>query len=128
MIQPVSALSPRAVFRGSSGTYEIATKGKEQTKYALLNAGALATAAGGLTTLVARAHTTNLLHAIVIGICGAFLSLFFMTPQLIEKTAKNQLKNKEADILVKEESKKFFDVVKEQLKPASKRIHFKQQA
>ena len=38
---------------------------------------------------VSRAHTTNWAHAMVLGIFGAFLSMFFMTPQIIEKASLN---------------------------------------
>ena len=125
MIQPVSAFSPRAVFRGSNRAYGKATK--PTNSVALINAGGLAALAGGLTTIVARAHTPNWLHASVVGICGAFLALFFMTPQLIEKTnSSNLAKQAEADVLMKEDSKKFLDVFKEKIKPAAKKVHFKQ--
>ena len=129
MIQPVSALTPQAVFRGSNGTYERTPKSKPTNTSALINAGGLATLAGGITTIVARAHTPNWLHASVVGICGAFLALFFMTPQLIEKsTATNLAKKTEPEVLIKEDSKKFIDVVKETFKPTTKKIHFKQQS
>jgi Na+/H+ antiporter NhaD/arsenite permease-like protein len=129
MIQPVSALAPQAVFRGSNGTYGVSAKAKPSNTAALINAGGLATLAGGLTTIVARSHTSSWLHAMAVGTCAAFMALFFMTPQLIEKSNPSALSKKaDAELLVKEDSKKFLDVVKEHIKPASKKIHFRQQA
>ena len=58
MIQPVSAFSPRAGFRGNNETY-----GKKQTisnrNIALINAGGVAVAAGGLGTALARSQTSS---------------------------------------------------------------------
>ena len=76
MIQPINALTPRVVFRGER---------KPTNKIAIANALGIAAAAGGLTTLVARAYTNSFAHAGVLGVFGAFLTGFFMTPHLIEK-------------------------------------------
>ena len=128
MIQPVNALTPRAVFRGN-GTYEGTSAKKHPNTTALINASGLAALAGGITTIVARSHTSNWLHASVVGLCGAFLALFFMTPQLIEKTnTSNLVKKNETSSLIKEDSRKFVDLMKETFKPTSKKIHFRQQA
>jgi len=126
MIQPINALSPRAVFRGQSGTYRGTSQGISNSKIALLSAGGLAAAAGGLTTIVARAHTNSWPHAAVLGACGAFLSLFFMTPQLIEKSGINSYARKGESITTAETSK-MADAVKTKMKPARKLIHFRQQ-
>ena len=126
MIQAISASSPRATFRGSSGAYENSSKGLTNSKIALLNAGLIATTAGGVTTLVSKAYTRSWASAIALGFCGGFLSMFFMTPQIIEKTGLPKLsKNPETDVLIKEESQKAANAIKEHVKPR-KFIFFKQ--
>lgn len=126
MIQPINALSPRAGFRGQNGTYGGTSRGISNSKIALLSAGGLAAAAGGLTTIVARAHTNSWPQAAVLGACGAFLSLFFMTPQLIEKSGINSYVRK-GESVATAETNKVTGVVKDKIKPARKLIHFKQQ-
>ncbi len=125
MIQPVSAFSPRAGFRGNNETY-----GKKQTisnrNIALINAGGVAVAAGGLGTALARSQTSSWGHAGVLGLCAAFLTMFFMTPQLIDKTGLHKISNN-SDI-AKEDAPKFMDAVKEHLRPAKKLVQFRQQA
>ena len=129
MIQPVSAFSPQADFRGSNGAFLKPSKGlSSNSKIALLNAGGVSAAVGGLTMAVSRAHTTNWAHALVLGVFGAFLSMFFMTPQIIEKTSFNNSLNEESSALMKEDGKKLSTAIKEYLKPAKKSIHFRQQA
>lgn len=129
MIQPVSAFSPRAGFRGNNGTY-----GKNQKtsspNIALINASGIAIAAGGLGTALARSQTSSWAHASVLGVCAAFLTMFFMTPQLIDKTMHNKLNNAndKSEAIAKEDAPKFMDAVKEHLRPAKKMVPFKQQA
>ena len=127
MIQPINASSPRAVFRGQSRTYEGTSRGISNSKIALLSAGGLATAAGGLTTIVARAHTNSWPYAAVLGACGAFLSMFFMTPQIIENTASRSFA-KRGESITTTDTKKVAEVVKDKIKPSKKLIHFRQQA
>ena len=126
MIHPISAISPRVVFRGQNRTYGDTSRGISNSKIALLSAGGLATAAGGLTTIIARAHTNSWPHAAVLGACGAFLSMFFMTPQLIEKSAFSSFAKK-GESITTAETQKVAGVVKESIKPARKLI-FKQQS
>ena len=125
MIHPINASSPRVVCRGQNRTYGEVSRGISNSKIALLSAGGLATAAGGLTTIIARAHTNSWAHASVLGACGAFLSMFFMTPQLIEGTKFNFFAKKGEATAA--ESQKVAGVVKESIKPAKKLI-FKQQS
>ena len=94
MIQPINASSPRADFRGQPGTYGRVSRGISNSKIAFLSAGGLAGAAGGITTIVARAHTPSWGHAAILGAFGAFLSMFFMTPQLIEKAGITSITKK----------------------------------
>ena len=129
MIQPVSAFSPQAGFRGSTGAYLKQTKGlSSNSKIALLNAGGVSAAVGGLTMAVSRAHTTNWAHAMVLGIFGAFLSMFFMTPQIIEKASLNNTLKGDTGALAKEDATNLSTAIKEYLRPVKKSVHFKQQA
>jgi mannitol-specific phosphotransferase system IIBC component len=117
MIQPVSAYSPQAGFRGSAGAYLKQTKGlSSNSKIALLNAGGVSAAVGGLTMAVSRAHTTNWAHAMVLGVFGAFLSMFFMTPQIIEKASMNNTLRGEPTFSGKESQTKLSTAIKEYLK------------
>ena len=85
MIQPINALTPRVGFRGEHRKTFTASSRTPSNKVAVANAMGIAVAAGGLTTLVARAYTNSFAHAGVLGVFGAVLTGFFMTPHLIEK-------------------------------------------
>ena len=123
MIQPVSAYNPQAVFRGSNGTYGKTKNGMTTTNIALLNAGGVAAAAGGLTAAISRGYTSNWTQAAVLGLCVSFLSMFFMTPQIIERTGfKKTAKNPETELLVKTEAQKTAELVKENLRPVTKKL------
>ena len=84
----------------------------------MLNAGGVSAAVGGLTMAVSRAHTTNWAHAMVLGVFGAFLSMFFMTPQIIEKISSNSSLNEQAGASVKEDTRKLTTAIKEYFRPA----------
>ena len=129
MIQPINALTPRAGFRGSNGTKMSPMYGKTSSKIALINAGGVAAAAGGIATAIARGYTSSWGQAGVLGIFGACLTMFFMTPHLIEKIGLNKIrKAPETEIAFKEEVPKVAEAIKEHLKPAKKLVHFRQQA
>lgn len=127
MIQPVSAFSPRAGFRGNSGMYgqNVADSSK---KIALINASGIAVAAGGLGTALARSQTSSWAHASVLGVCAAFLTMFFMTPQLIDKTGMSKINNAadKSDKFVKEDAPKMVDAIKEHIKPTRRLVPFRQ--
>ena len=127
MIQPVNALSPRAVFRGSAKSYASKkSSGLSDSNIALLNAGGVAAAVGGITTAVARGYTSSWAHSAVLGMFGAFLSLFFMAPQLIEKSATKRLaKGGEGEIATKSKAEQLIKVAEEHLKPAKKLVQFR---
>ena len=126
MIQPVNALTPRADFRGSARTkMETVFRKSPDSKIALYNAAGAAAAAGGITATISRAYTPTWAHAGVLGVCGAFLTLFFMTPQLIDKFALKPGAKAKADVVVKEDAVKVADVVKEHIKPSRKFIPFR---
>ena len=124
MIQPVNAFNPQASFRGYDGTYGKAKRGLTQnSKIALINAGGVAAAAGGLTAAISRGYTSNWTQAAVLGLCVSFLSMFFMTPQLIEKTGLNKLtKKSETDAFTKNDAVKTAELIKENFRPATKRL------
>jgi len=124
MIQPVGALSPRAVFRGSNGTYGKKSDSNSNRNIALINAGGVALAACGLTTAIARSYTPNWGYAGILGLFGAFLSLFFMTPQLIDSAGKNS-HSKNADVFTKGDTLKTAETMKGKLRP-QRLIPFKQ--
>ncbi|MCQ2754814.1 MAG: DUF5353 domain-containing protein [bacterium] len=89
MIQPVSAFSHRATFRGSNGTYKDG-RNNTDTQVAIINATGVAIATGGLMTAIARSHTPSWGSAAAVGLFGAVLAWFFMTPQLVcKKIFKN---------------------------------------
>lgn len=126
MIQPVSAFSPRANFRGTNKANGKSSQGLTDSRVALINAGGIAVAAGGLGTALARSQTSSWAHAGVLGVCAAFLTMFFMTPQLIEKSGLGKISCKnEAELIKKDEAPKIASIV-EHLKPAKKLVQFKQ--
>ena len=127
MIQPVNALTPRAGFRGSNGTNK-RNAGLSDSQIAVINAGGIAAAAGGLTTLVARSYTNSFAHAGVLGVFGAFLTMFFMTPHLIEKIGLSKLAASKAtaEAVVKHDiQQKVANVAKEYVVPAKKLVQFR---
>ena len=126
MIQPINALTPRAGFRGSAETYNKKARGLSDSQVALVNAGGVAVAAGGLTTLVARAYTNSFAHAGVLGVFGAFLTMFFMTPHLIEKIGLNKIAKKPvAEAVAKHDMTKVANVAKEYAIPVKKLVQFR---
>ena len=127
MIQPVSASNPQAVFRGSKKAYGASSKGITNAQIAMINAGGVAAAVGATTTIISRRYAPSWGYAAMVGLCSAFLTMFFMTPQVIEKSGKAVAgRQNEANTVVKKESSKFTQSVKEYFKPSKKAIHFKQ--
>ena len=127
MIQPVNASNPQAVFRGSRKAYGATSKGITNAQIAMINAGGVATAIGAGATIISRRYAPSWGYAGMVGLCSMFLTMFFMTPQILEKTGKKvAVAQKEADVVVKNESSKFTKAVKDYLKPSKKNIHFKQ--
>lgn len=85
MIQPISAVTPQIGHRGSRRAYERKNDSLNESHVALINASGIAAVAGGLTTLVARSYTNSFASAGVLGVFGGLLTMFFMTPHLINK-------------------------------------------
>ena len=126
MIQPINASTPRAVFRGSDKAYKTNRKGVNDSQIALINAGGVAAVAGGLTTLVARAYTNSFAHAGVLGAFGAFLTMFFMTPHLIDKIGLGRASKKaQTEAIAKHDFQKVASAAKEYIVPAKKLVQFR---
>ncbi len=128
MIQPVSALTPQAAFRGLSGAYKAKSpRERAEANIAMINAGGVALAAGGITTAVSRAYTSSWPSAAVVGLFGSFLAMFFMSPKLIEKVGLTKAsKSIESEVISKSKPEKVLETAKEHLKPARKLVLFKQ--
>ena len=126
MIQPVNALTPRAGFRGTHAEGKPSFRGLNDSQVALLSAGGFAGAAGGLTTIVARSYTNSFAQAGVLGVFASLLTMFFMTPYLIEKIGlKPKILKQPADAFVKQESKKTIELTREHIKPIKKLVQFR---
>ena len=127
MIQPINALTPRAGFRGSNGTYGTRKNGLSDSQVAAVNAAGIAAVAGGLTTLVARTYTNSFAHAGVLGVFGAFLTMFFMTPHLVEKMGLGKVAKKApVGAYVKPETtSKIAAAAKEYAVPVKKLVQFR---
>lgn len=124
MIQPVSAFTPRATFRGSSFSKD--AKSVSASRIALINAGGVAAAAGGVTTAIARGYTSSWAQAGVLGLFGAFLAMFFMTPHLVDKSVSNKLSKKGGtESVSKSTADKAIKMAEEHLKPAKKLVQFR---
>ena len=126
MIQPINALTPQARFRGTHESRAKKSSGLNDSQIAVLNAGGIAAGAGGLTTLIARSYTNSFAHAGVLGVFGAFLTLFFMTPHLIEQVGlKKNVKTAQIVNVVKQDTPKAKSSVKEFIVPIKKLVQFK---
>ena len=126
MIQPINTLTPRVGFRGSNGAYGTKTGIGRDSSVALINAGGVALAAGGITTTVARAYTKSWAQAGVLGLFGAFLTMFFMAPHLIDRFGLSKAgKKAQAEIVMKKDVSKVANTAKEYLRPAKKLVQFR---
>ena len=126
MIHPINALTPRVVFRGPEVKNGKRSNGLSESQTALINAGGVAAMAGGVTTLVARAYTNSFAHAGVLGAFGALLTMFFMTPHLIDKIGLAKLAKKpQTEAVIKQDIQKMTTAAKEYLVPAKKLVQFR---
>lgn len=127
MIQPINFSTPHRGFKGSSNA-NINKNPQNNSRVALYNAIGISATAGGLTTLVARSYTNSFANAGVLGLFGAFLTMFFMTPHLIEKinvekaAAKKYLAEPQ---VAKSSSKDTAKVIKEHIIPVKKLVQFR---
>ena len=129
MIQPINAFSPRAVFRGKNEAYRSPARISDP-KIAALNAGGVSAAVGALTMAVSRSYTSSWSHAGVLGLCASGLTMFFLTPGLIQKMglAKSGKAKKAEAVVNNAESQKMTAAVKEHLRPVKKMVQFRQQS
>ena len=59
-------------------------------------------------------------------ICGALLTMFFMTPHLIEKLGlKKTAQKQQTEVLVKQDTQKVMESAREYLRPAKKLVQFR---
>ena len=93
----------------------------------MYNAIGISATAGGLTTLVARSYTNSFANAGVLGLFGAFLTMFFMTPHLIEKFNMEKAATKKylAEPQVTKSSKNATKAIKEHIVPVKKLVQFR---
>lgn len=85
MIQPINTFTIAPKFRNVQNKPTKKVNPLEDSQIAIINAGGIATVAGGLTTIIARNYTNSFAQAGVLGVFGVFLAMFFMTPHLINK-------------------------------------------
>ena len=124
MIQPINALTPRVVLRGEHEKSNRRFQ-KKTSESAVINAIGVSLAAGGITATIARAYTSSWSHAGVLGAFGAFLTMFFMTPHLIEKIGLGKFSNSKSQVesVAKNDmSQKMSVAAKEYLAPAKKLV------
>jgi len=128
MIQPIGAFSPRAEFRGHGVKSGKATpQERSKAQVALINAAGTSVIAGAFTTAIARGFTSSWAQAGVLGVCGTFLSMFFIAPMLVENTTL--LKSKKKQHMNSQgirENATAKSVAKNSLKPAKRFVPFKQ--
>lgn len=130
MIQPVNALTPQAKYRGRTKTNGLSFKNNvDNSKVALINAGGVSALIGGITTLLARRYTPNWTNALIMGLGGSCLTMFFMAPQILAASNyRMPFKKNITESVAKEDSIKIRNALKDHLKTTRKTVHFKQQA
>jgi UDP-N-acetylmuramyl pentapeptide phosphotransferase/UDP-N-acetylglucosamine-1-phosphate transferase len=103
------------------------SKGFTDAGAALMNAGGLSLAAGGVTAAVSRIYTQSWPQACMLGMFGTFITLFFMAPQLIARFGLKKTPIVAEENVAKQEVVKATDIVK-RLKPAKRLVPFRQQS
>ncbi len=79
MIRPVSALTPKVMYRGES-TSEKQDVGKYRRRFAVAGAVGTSLALGAVTTVIARNYTSNWAHSGIYGALGTAAALMFLVP------------------------------------------------
>ncbi len=103
MIQPVSAFTPKVMFRGDVNGYENPVNRKMEKKLALLNAGGLSVVTGALTTVIARSYTSSWRHAGGFGAVATGVAMMFLAPRFLYKSKINSYaKEQEMDVFTRE--------------------------
>jgi len=130
MIQPVSNFNPRPVSKKSNIASGKSSNKVKDNQTAILNACGAGVAIGGLTAAIARSHTSSWANAIVLGLFGTFLSLFFMTPQIVSNknkiTAASSKSQQDAAVIFKKDATKTSAEIKQCLRPVKKMVQFRQ--
>ena len=103
------------------------TKGISDTQAAMLATAGVSLAAGALTTTIARGYTSSWLKAVALGLFGTFLTMFFMTPQMVfgGMSKKNISKTSDAATIARGDVSKSMSVLEKHVNP-SKVVLFKQ--
>lgn len=103
MIQPVSALTPKVLFKGQVGDYENPVNRRTEKQLALLNAGGISSVTGALTAVIARSYTSCWKHALGFGVGAAAVTMMFAAPRFLYKSGINSYaKEKEMDVFIRE--------------------------
>ena len=103
MIQPVSALTSKALFRGSKNSSANPVNRRTEKRLAILNAGGISAVAGALTTVIARSYTASWKHASFWGVGAGLVTMMFICPRLLYKSGINSYKKeRELDVFTKE--------------------------
>ena len=101
----------------------VSTPKKVSSEVALINAGGVTLAAGGLTTALARSYTSSWSRAGALGVFGAALAMVFIAPRLVENT--NLVRYGKKSDLAGKDTGKTTAVIKERLVPPKKLIQFR---
>ena len=104
MIHPVSALTPKAQFKGQfSDSERNPVNRKMERRLAILNAGGISAVAGALTTVIARSYTSNWKHAGFFGTAAGIATMLFVCPRFLYRSGiKSYAKEKEMDVFTNE--------------------------
>ena len=128
MIQPVSALTPKASFRGSKNSSVNPVNRRTEKRLAILNAGGISAVAGALTTVIARSYTASWKHASFWGVGAGLVTMMFICPRLLYKSGINSYKKeRELDVFTKENEvqKKLLSDVNEAIDSQDESLHTK---
>ncbi|MCQ2739036.1 MAG: hypothetical protein MJ237_02280 [bacterium] len=92
MIQPVSAFSSNAGLSGFGRAYDNRSLSEHQTGKpgVVLKAIGTSLAAGGFVTAITRNYTSSWGQAGFLGLYGSLLTMFFITPFLIQNLHKSR--------------------------------------
>ena len=90
MIRPVEAPNSQVAFRGTKNNPNKSRR-FNHSEIAMFNACGTSLVAGGITTAISRNYTSNWTQAGLLGFFGAMLTMFFITPFLIETINHDKL-------------------------------------
>lgn len=128
MIQPVNALPPKVLFKGSDSTFENPVNRRTEKRLAMLNAGGISAVTGALTTAIARSYTSSWKRAATFGLGVAAITMLFVCPRFLYKSGINSYaKQKEMDVFTREKEvqKKLLSDVNEAIEEHSEDLNDK---